>query len=123
MTMGATILVVEDIDKNRKLLATILEYNGYRVVEAANGEEGVLAAKDSKPDLILMDIQMPVMGGVEAMKAIRADPEISHIKVVALTSFAMKGDREKFLLDGFADYITKPINTRELPEKVRQLLG
>ncbi|MBI5142475.1 MAG: response regulator [Nitrospirae bacterium] len=120
--MRARILVVEDMDKNRKLLVAILEYNGYEVVEACNGAEGVRAARDYMPDLILMDIQMPVMGGVEAMRALKAAPDTSGIKVVALTSFAMKGDREKFLAEGFADYITKPINTRELPETIRKLL-
>lgn len=116
------ILVVEDNEKNRLLVRDIMKYHGYEVLEAANGIEGIQMAKDHMPDLILMDIQMPVMDGMTASRTIKNDPETRGIKIIALTSFAMKGDREKILEAGFDDYIAKPIDTRQLPEIVKKLL-
>ncbi len=120
--MAKKILIIEDIPMNRRLIRDILTYHGYEVIEAGNGEEGIKMAKEHQPDLILMDIQMPVMNGYEATKALKNDPDTKHIKIVAVTSFAMLGDREKILEAGADDYIAKPINTRELPEKVKKLL-
>lgn len=120
--MAKKILIVEDIPMNRRLIRDMLTYHGYEVIEAVNREEGIKMAKEHQPDLILMDIQIPVMNGYEATKALRNDPDTKHIKIVAVTSFAMLGDREKILGAGADDYIAKPINTRELPEKVKRLL-
>ncbi len=116
------ILVVEDNEKNRILMRYVLEYGGYTVLEAKDGAEGVDAARRERPDLIFMDVQMPVMDGVTALAMLRSDPETKDIKVVALTSFTMKGDRERIIAAGFDDYLSKPVNTRRLPELVRRLL-
>lgn len=121
--MAGKILVVEDNKKNRLLLKDILMYYGYEVIEAVNGEEGVRLAIEHKPDLILMDIQMPVMNGFRAVEALKDNPDTKHIKIVAVTSFAMKGDREKMLKAGFDGYIAKPIDTKQLPEIVKELIG
>jgi two-component system cell cycle response regulator DivK len=100
-----------------------LTYHGYEVIEALNGDEGLKAAKEHKPALILMDIQMPVMDGLACLKLIREDEEIKHIKVIAFTSFAMKGDREKFMEAGFYGYMTKPIDIDQLTEAVKGFIG
>lgn len=121
--MAGKILIVEDNKKNRILLKDILMYYGYEVVEAVNGEEGVRLAIEHKPDLILMDMQMPVMNGFRAGEALKDNPDTMHIKIVAVTSFAMKGDREKILKAGFDGYIAKPIDTKQLPEIVKELIG
>ncbi len=121
--MAGKILIVEDNKKNRLLLKDILMYYGYEVIEAVNGEEGVRLAIEHKPDLILMDIQMPVMNGFRAGEALKENPDTKHIKIVAVTSFAMKGDREKILKAGFDGYIAKPIDTKQLPEIVKELTG
>ena len=91
--MADKILLVDDNELNRKLLRLILEYSGYEIIEAGNGEEGLLMARGHLPSLVLMDVQMPVMDGICALKAILADAKISLIPVVAITSYAMKGDR------------------------------
>ncbi len=121
--MSKKILIVEDILMNRRLIRDILIYHGYETIEAENGEEAVRIAREQKPDLIIMDIQMPVMNGFEAIKILKSDPATKDIKVIAVTSFAMAGDREKVLAAGFDDYISKPLNTRELPEMVKRLLS
>ncbi len=121
--MSAKILVVEDNELNRKLIVAVLAYHGYKTLEAMDGAEGIRVAREHMPDLILMDIQMPVMDGMTAISALKNDPRTLGIKVIALTSFAMKGDRERFMAAGFADYIAKPINTRELPEIVKKYAG
>lgn len=117
------ILVVEDNETNRILMRFVLQYGGYTVIEAEDGEAGVDAAKREKPDLIFMDVQMPVMDGVAALAILRSDPVTRDIKVVALTSLTMKGDRERIVAAGFDDYLSKPVNTRRLPELVRRLLS
>ncbi len=121
--MQKKILVVEDNEKNRVLVRDILKYYGYEVIEAEDGKEGIQMAKEHMPDLILMDMQMPVMNGFSAAKALRSDPDTRDIRLVAVTSFTMKGDREKILDAGFDDYIAKPINTRKLPELVASCLS
>lgn len=118
--MAKKILVVEDNGKNRLLIKDILLYHGYEVIEAENGKEGVELAKKHLPDLILMDIQMPVMDGFLAIKMLKDDPATKNIKIIALTSFAMKGDRENIMEAGFDDYIAKPFDTRKLPEMVKK---
>ena len=117
------ILVVEDNEKNRRLIVDVLKYYKYNVIEAVNGEEAVTSAVSQLPDLILMDIQMPVMDGFTAFKLLRENPATKDIKVIALTSFAMAGDREKILSAGFDDYIAKPMDTRALPEIVKMYVG
>ena len=118
--MSATILVVEDNEKNRRLIKDVLEYHGCLVIEATNGAEGAQLARERLPDLIFMDIQMPVMDGMAAAKLIRDDTATRAIPMIALTSFAMKGDRERFLAAGFDDYLAKPIDTRKLPDLVKK---
>jgi len=118
--MSAKILIVEDNEKNRILIRDVLEYHGYQVIEAVDGEAGARLARMLRPDLILMDIQMPVMDGLSAAKSIRSDPATKGIRMIALTSFAMKGDKERLLEAGFDDYIAKPIDTRALPELVKK---
>jgi len=104
------------------LMRDILTYHGYEVIEANNGKEGVKIARDLIPDLILMDIQMPVMDGFTAIKILRDDPVTRNIRIIGVTSYAMKGDREKILASGFDAYFSKPINTRQLPELVKNFL-
>jgi two-component system cell cycle response regulator DivK len=117
--MSRTILIVEDNEYNRLLLHDIMVCHGYEVLEAKDGIEGIEIIKAAKPDLVLMDIHMPVMDGVTAAAILKKDPATAGIKLIALTSFAMKRDRERILAAGFDDYITKPINTRKLPLIVR----
>ena len=103
--MAKKILIIEDNENNRRLVRDVLVYYGYETIEAENGKEGIRMAKEDKPDLILMDVQMPVMNGYDAIKALKNDPDTKHIKIVAVTSFAMLGDREKLLEAGADDYI------------------
>ena len=116
------ILIVEDNENNRSLLRDILIFHGYEVSVAADGQEGVALARELKPDLILMDIQMPGMDGMTAGAILKGDPATSGLKIVAITSFAMRGDQEKILAAGFDGYLSKPISTRELPGLVEQWL-
>ncbi|MBS3975363.1 MAG: response regulator [Syntrophomonadaceae bacterium] len=116
------ILIVEDNKVNRILLKDLLHYHGYNTLEAKDGAEGIALAKEHLPDLILLDIQMPVMDGVTALKILKESDETKNIKVIAFTSFAMKGDQEKLFAAGADYYISKPVNTRELPKLVRQIL-
>ena len=120
--MQQTILVVEDNEKNRELVKDILVLQGYRVLEAHDGAEAVARAQEQVLDLIIMDIQMPVMDGITAAKIIKNNPVTSGVAMIALTSFAMKGDRERFMEAGFDDYIAKPIDTRKLPGIVKKYL-
>jgi len=121
--MAAKVLVVEDNSQNRLLMVDILTCHGFEVLEARDGEEGIQIAREKKPDLILLDMQMPVMDGIQAAKLLKQDPETRSIKILAVTSFAMKGDRERILAAGADEYIAKPINTRELPRIVKKMLG
>ena len=117
------ILSVEDNEANRRIIRDLFTRKGYRVVEAVNGEEAVTIAKQEKPDLILMDVQLPKMDGYEATRQIKADPEMAAIPVLAVTSYALSGDREKALAAGCEDYVAKPFRPRELVAKVEKLLG
>jgi CheY-like chemotaxis protein len=121
--MGRRILITEDNPQNRLLVKDVLEFHGYEIMEAEDGQAGIEMAKKYKPDLILMDLQMPVMDGLTAGKIIRGDPDTKNIKMIAVTSFAMLGDKERVMEAGFDHYIAKPINTRELPDLVKRILG
>ena len=120
---GKVILSVEDNEANRRIIRDLFTRKGYRVIEAVNGEEAVTVAKQEKPDLILMDVQLPKMDGYEATRQIKADPEMEAIPVLAVTSYALSGDREKALAAGCEDYVAKPFRPRELVAKVEKLLG
>ncbi len=119
---GELILIVEDNQRNLKLVRDLLQYQGYRTVEAATAEEGLVLARAHFPALILMDIQLPGMDGITALGRLRADPVTAGIPAVALTAFAMKDDRRRLLDAGFDGYIEKPISVRDFPEQVRQFL-
>ena len=120
--MTQKILIVEDNENNRCLFRDILTFHGYDVTVATDGQEGVDIARTLLPDLVLMDIQMPGMDGLSAGLILKGAAETSGLKIVALTSFAMSGDREKILAAGFDGYLSKPINTRELPVLVKEWL-
>ncbi|MHB8067738.1 MAG: response regulator [Desulfobaccales bacterium] len=121
--MAKKILIVEDNEVSRVLMKDILVYYGYEIIEAGEGAEGIEKAKEYRPDLILMDIQMPLMDGFQAVTQLKADPETRDIKIISITAFAMKGDRERILQAGSDEYMAKPIDTRELPKLVKRLLG
>ena len=118
---GELILIVEDNEKNRKLVRDVLQFRGYRTLEAATGAEGLTLAAEHRPDLILLDIQLPDLNGDAVLERLRAEPGTATIRVAALTAEAMTGDRERLLGAGFDGYLTKPISVREFPEQVRQL--
>jgi len=118
----STILIVEDNEKSLKLVRDVLRYKGYRTLEATTGNEGVRLAREAKPDLILMDIQLPGMDGLTAARLLRQDPVTAGIPVVALTAHAMKGDRERALKAGCNGYIAKPIDTRRFLAQVQAFL-
>ena len=115
-----TILIIEDNQLNLKLVKTLLQIEKHQVLEAGDAEYGLEIAKEQLPDLILMDIQLPGMSGLEATRIIKQDPELMGIPVVALTSFAMQGDEEKAMEAGCEGYITKPIDTREFTKTLAQ---
>jgi CheY-like chemotaxis protein len=117
-----TILIVEDELQNRKLFRDVLQYSGYTVFEAMNGKEGVALANQHLPDLILMDIQMPVMDGLSATRILKQNETTRDIMVVALTANAMPGDKEKILEAGCHDYISKPFRLHEFLEKIKEYL-
>jgi len=119
----AKILLVEDNEMNRDMLSRRLERRGYEVVVAVDGEEGVARARAELPDLVLMDMSLPVLDGWEATRQLKAAPETKSIPVVALTAHAMAGDREKALEAGCDDFDTKPIDLPRLLGKVESLLG
>jgi two-component system, cell cycle response regulator DivK len=120
--MPHKILIVEDNENNRSLFRDILKFHGYQVTVASDGAEGVALARELMPDLILMDIQMPGMDGMSAGCILKGDPATRALKIIALTSFAMQGDEQKFLAAGFDGYLSKPISTRELPILVQKWL-
>ena len=117
--MPETILVVDDNNQNRLLLNDVLTMNGFSVLLAGDGEECVRMALEHHPALILMDIQMPVMNGLEAGKLLRSDPRTKDIKILALSCFNMLEDKDDFFATGFDGYIEKPIDIRELPKTIK----
>jgi two-component system, cell cycle response regulator DivK len=116
------ILVVEDSEANMYLVCFILKKNGYKVIEARNGEEGIRKAIEEKPDLVIMDIQLPDIDGLKATKRIRESEVNNKIPILALTSYALAGDKEKALEAGCTGYIQKPINTEIFMEEVKKYL-
>jgi len=120
--MPQKILVVEDNDRNRRLMRILLRANGYEVIEAATGKEAMDYLKTQKPDLILMDIQLPYTDGLALTREIKNGAETSDIPVIAVTAHAMRGDRERILEAGCDGYISKPINTREVPLIIANIL-
>ena len=114
MAAGAQVLVVEDNEKNMKLFRDVLLAAGYRTLEATTGEEAVAVAAEHCPDLVLMDIQLPDIDGIEALGRLRADGRTASLPVLALTAQAMEGDRERFLAAGFDGYLSKPVNVVDL---------
>jgi two-component system cell cycle response regulator DivK len=117
---GEQILVVEDNEKNMKLFRDVLQARGYEIMEATTGEQAVELAIEHGPDLVLMDIQLPDIDGVEALGLLRANERTASIPVLALTAQAMEGDRERFLAAGFDGYVSKPVNIVELVGTVQQ---
>jgi len=121
--MTKRILVVDDQEDLRGVLRDLLTGSGYTVIEAADGEAGVAKAKSDRPDLILMDIQMPAIDGYEATRRIKLDPALTSIPIVAVSSFAMKGDEEKARAAGCDHYVTKPYSPMQLLRLIRGFLG
>jgi CheY-like chemotaxis protein len=117
------ILVVEDNDKNRKLVRDVLTFKGYRIVEAETGEEGVRVAREQQPRLVLMDIQLPGIDGIETLRRLRADDLTRGIPVIAVTASAMDRDRQKIMAAGFDGYQSKPLNVREFIGAVEAILA
>ena len=117
-----TILVVEDNELNMKLVRGLIKIGKYGMLEAIDAESGIEQIREQRPDLVLMDIQLPGMDGLSATKIIKEDPSLKDIPVVALTSYAMQGDEEKALEAGCTGYIAKPIDTRKFLETVSQYL-
>jgi two-component system cell cycle response regulator DivK len=121
--MSKCILVVEDQEDNMQILRDLLVSADYEMMEAVNGEEALAAVAKRRPDLILMDIQLPVMDGYEATRRIKADPALRSIPIVAVTSYALSGDEEKARAAGCDDFVPKPYSPRQLLAKVRQYLA
>lgn len=119
---GELILIVEDNENNRILVRDVLQSRGYQTAETDTGEEGLRLARASRPALILMDIQLPGMNGIEALKLLRADADTRDIPVMAVTASAMTHDRQKIMAAGFDAYQSKPLNVREFVEGVRAVL-
>ena len=117
-----TVLIVEDNELNMKLFRDLLEMHGYQTLEARTGPEALECLKDNRPDLILMDIQLPEVSGLEVTREIKCSPELSEIPVIAVTAFAMKGDEERIRQGGCEDYIAKPISVASFLEKVKRYL-
>jgi len=120
--MSKLILVVEDQEDNRRIMRDLLTSAGYEVIEAVTGEEGVTAAETHRPDLILMDIQLPGLDGYEATRQIKANPDLEHIPIIVVTSYALSGDDVKAFEAGCNAYVSKPFSPRELLAKIREYL-
>jgi two-component system cell cycle response regulator DivK len=120
--MSKLILVVEDHEDNRQIIRDLLSTQDYELAEAENGVEALAAVAKQKPDLILMDIQMPIMDGYETTRRIKADPATNGIPIIAVTSYALTGDEQKARDAGCDDYVAKPYSPRQLMAKIRQYL-
>ncbi|MBI3042978.1 MAG: response regulator [Betaproteobacteria bacterium] len=114
------ILIVEDNEKNLKLVRDVLQVKGYQTLEAGTAEDGIRIAREQSPDLVLMDIQLPGMNGIEALKALRADSATAAIPVIAITASVMQQDRQQIMRAGFDGFIEKPVNLRNLLDTVQQ---
>jgi len=117
------ILVIEDNPNNIKLMVMLLEQQNYQVTVDTNAESGIVNAKKLLPDLVLLDIQLPEMDGMEACQIMRQEPSLEYTPIVALTAFAMPGDRERILENGFNEYMSKPINYRDFLNLVNKILN
>ncbi len=120
--MKRTILLIEDNEQNLYLATFLLQQNGFTVVPARSGPEGIELAAHLRPDLIILDIQLPLMDGYAVAKALRANPDLKHVPIVAVTSYAMVGDRERVLEAGCNQYIEKPINPETFRSQIEQCL-
>ena len=120
---GELILVIEDNDKNRKLVRDVLTFKGYTVIEAETGEDGVRLAQERLPKLVLMDIQLPGIDGIEALRRIRANDATRGIPIIAVTASAMDRDRQQIVAAGFDGYQSKPLNVKEFVAAVEQMLS
>jgi two-component system cell cycle response regulator DivK len=120
--MSKRILVVEDHEDNRQILRDLLASAGYEMIEAGNGEDGVAAAAAERPDLILMDIQLPILDGYEATRQIKANPALNAIPIIVVTSYALSGDEEKARTAGCDAYVAKPYSPRQLLARIRDFL-
>ena len=120
--MPKKILIVEDDPRNIRVVVMALRPHGYTLLEATDGEEALKIAVREQPDLIIMDIQLPKMSGLEVARRLRETPAFSHTPIIAITAYAMKGDKEKAIESGCDAYLSKPINTRELPEVIAEML-
>ena len=121
--MAKTVMIVEDNELNMKLFNDLLEANGYTTVQTRNGLEALDLAREHKPDLILMDIQLPEVSGLEITKWLKDDEELLHIPVIAVTAFAMKGDEERIRQGGCEAYISKPISVGDFIRTIKSYLG
>jgi two-component system cell cycle response regulator DivK len=119
----STILIVEDNEKNMKLVRDILQFKGYQTLEAVTGNQGLALAKEKQPDLILMDIQLPDINGIEALRQIRAEPALSNTPVVAVSASVMPDEQQKIVASGFDAYITKPIDLKSFVATVEKFAG
>ena len=120
--MSNRILIVEDQEDNRRIMRDVLSAAGYELIEALNGKDGVSRAQSDRPDLILMDIQMPVLDGYEATRQIKADPNLKLTPIIAVTSYALSGDEAKARPAGCDGYVSKPFSPRQLLARVREYL-
>ena len=120
--MKEKILIVEDNPLNMKLLEMVLRAKSYTLLKATDGEEALDMAMREQPDLIIMDIQLPKMNGLEVARRLRETPAFSHTPIIAITAYAMKGDKERVIESGCDAYLSKPISTRELPEMIAEML-
>jgi two-component system cell cycle response regulator DivK len=121
--MSKCILVVEDHEDNRQILRDLLASSDFEIIEAWDGETALTMAAAKRPDLILMDIQLPGLDGYEVTRRIKADPQLQHIPIIAVTSYALSGDDEKARVAGCNDYVTKPYSPRKLMAKIREFLA
>lgn len=121
--MSSRILIVEDDQRNLRLFKALLTANGFDILAATDGRQGVDQAMQEQPDLILMDIQLPVMNGFEAIRALRADARTAHIPIIAVTALAMKGDRERILESGCDGYVSKPMRFDEILSAIQEILA
>jgi len=120
--MSKKILIVEDDPRSLKMIRMILRPYGYSLLEATDGEEALKVARSDKPDLIIMDLRLPKVSGLEVTRQLRQMSDFNHIAIIAITAYAMKGDKEKAISAGCDAYLAKPINTRELPKVVTEML-
>ena len=121
--MTKRILLVEDTEDNRQIIRDLMENAGYDLIEAQDGAAGVAMAAEYNPDLILMDIQLPVMDGYEASRRIKANPDLRHIPIIAVTSYALSGDEAKTRAAGCDAYVAKPFSPRQLLATIKELLA